>query len=213
MTKIETLIVAPHADDEILGCGGWLITHQSSCRVLVLSTKADVDQEDRLNYLWELGARYHFQVSAHSFPVTRFRDHEHEIRMLIHQELLAHPQAKRVFLPSAKDMHQDHQTVAEAARYAVRSYAYPRNCYAPTLQALTYAVPGSTENFRPTAFLPVTADQVAAKIAAMDGYSEQRRESPHPRSSFGIRAQMQGFGVQIGTEYAEAYEIQWEVLS
>ena len=105
-----------------------------------------------------------------------------------------------VFLPSANDTHQDHQTIAlEGFR------AFKRTTM------LGYEVPWNNLDFRTSCFVELTESDVAMKIAAVEKYQSQQHRS-YASTEF-IRSLAMTRGVQIGKRYAEAFEVVRWVIS
>ena len=50
-------------------------------------------------------------------------------------------------------------------------------------------------------------EDLDSKIRAMESYEFEKRNFPHPRSPKALEIQAQRWGVAIGKEYAEAFQI------
>jgi len=79
-----------------------------------------------------------------------------------------------------------------------------------------FEVPSSTEwnftrpAFRPQVFVSLTEQQLKKKIRAMEAYSSEIRDFPHPRSSRYLEALARVRGGQSGFQAAEAFELVYE---
>ncbi len=56
-------------------------------------------------------------------------------------------------------------------------------------------------------FIPVSKEDIKAKIKGMENYEFEKREYPHPRSPEALTIQAQRWGIVVGTEFAEAFHI------
>ena len=80
---------------------------------------------------------------------------------------------------------------------------------------ITFETPSGTEwrassdprHFIPNLFMSVSENNINAKTKGMESYEFEKREFPHPRSPKALRIQAQRWGVAIGTNYAEAFQL------
>lgn len=121
------------------------------------------------------------------------------------EQLIAQHKSTIVYTHSAADLNIDHRLTHQAVLTACRPLpgATVKEIYA-------FEVPSSTEwglgVFRPTMYVPLTAEQLDAKLAALRCYTTEMRDSPHPRSADVISAIAQVRGSQCGHMWAEAFE-------
>lgn len=198
------LVLAPHTDDGEFGCGGTIAKYVAEgARVIYAAFSAaeqsvlphlprDILRTEVKLATARLGVRDE-DCLVFDFEVRRFP----ELRQPILDRMIALNRdyaPDMVFLPSANDTHQDHQTIAlEGFR------AFKRTTM------LGYEVPWNNLDFRTSCFVELTESNVATKIAAVEQYQSQRHRS-YASSEF-IRSLAMTRGVQIGKRYAEAYEV------
>ncbi len=103
-------------------------------------------------------------------------------------------QPDMVFLPSANDTHQDHQTIAQEGFRAFKRTTM-----------LGYEVPWNNLDFRTSCFVDVSENHLKSKINALDKYESQKHRN-YANEEF-IRSLALTRGVQIGKRYAEAFEV------
>jgi hypothetical protein len=56
-------------------------------------------------------------------------------------------------------------------------------------------------------FIVLTEEELIKKIAAMESYIFEKRDFPHPRSGKSIRNRAQMWGIAVGAEFAEPFQI------
>ncbi|MBL0320642.1 MAG: PIG-L family deacetylase [Alphaproteobacteria bacterium] len=207
MTFSRVLVLAPHTDDGEFGCGGTiarLVSQGAEVAYVALSTAEEsiptgMDPETTLREVREathsLGIPED-HLFVHRFPVRKFPEVRQEI-LQIFIDLARDYAPDCVFLPSTSDTHQDHQVVAhEGFRAFKRTTMFG------------YEVPWNNLTFTTNAFFFLEPHHVASKIEAVQCYISQLGRS-YVDEGF-IRALARTRGVQIGAEYAEAFEaIRW----
>ena len=204
------LVLAPHTDDGEFGCGGTIAKYVGEgARVIYAAFSAaeqsvlphlprDILRTEVRLATAALGIRDE-DCLVFDFEVRRFP----ELRQQILDRMIALNRdyaPEMVFLPSANDTHQDHQTIAlEGFR------AFKRTTM------LGYEVPWNNLDFRTSCFVELTESDVAMKIAAVEKYQSQQHRS-YASPEF-IRSLAMTRGVQIGKRYAEAFEVVRWVIS
>jgi LmbE family N-acetylglucosaminyl deacetylase len=99
-----------------------------------------------------------------------------------------------VFIPSLHDIHQDHTTIAQEG---VRAF---KNC---TL--LGYELIWNNLTFNTQCFVKLKEKHIQAKVNALQEYKSQGKRN-YLSSEF-IFSLAKARGVQVGSEYAEAFEV------
>ena len=197
------LIVAPHADDESLGCGGMLAKYPEECHVVVLSDKGDGRLAEFERAKKVLGYAEHTiapfatgSLTAESRPVTSWlsglvRD--------IKPDILVLP------TPGA---HQDHIATYESGIRAAR-FSYTGQAWSvPTVllyEVPSYAIEMYNTPYPWSRFELLTDAQMDLKAAAIDEYGSQALGTFSPSGLAKIHAQY--VGTKFGGGYAEAYAV------
>lgn len=215
------MVLAPHQDDEVLGCGGLLhrlARRGTECTVACLGLKVKnhrVCEEIALGYFDQqaqactlLGVKTLLQGP---FPTERFAEHQQDLVIWI-AEVVREIRPDWMLFPWHGDLHQDHRAVSEAARFSLRGF----DPHCPT-RGLMYEVPGAsgydlTQPFAPSVYAHLCAEDACAKIRAFECYVEEQRGGRHPRSVFSLCARMQQHGQACGRRYAEAFVPYREML-
>jgi len=217
MTKSNNvLIIAPHPDDEVIGCGG-VIKKMSdageSVFVLVLTRGAPTMYSDE-----KIENVRHEARSAHKILGVK----ESVFLDFYAPELDITPQAKisgeisnvirkydidTLYIPHRGDIHHDHQAVFKASLVAARptgNYSVV-NIYAyETLSETEWAAPFADDAFIPTRFVNVE-DTFSAKVEAMKCFKSQLRDFPNSRSIEAMAALASCRGSTVGFLKAEAF--------
>ena len=216
----KVLVVAPHPDDEVLGCGGVMkkmVNNGSEAYVLIV-TNAHVGDPER--YLLEgiqnvrnealaahraLGVKDTFFMD---FPAPRLDTFPSYKIATALSELIQKYQFDTVFVPHRGDIHKDHKAVFDATLVACRPV---NNCsvkrvYAyETLSETEWGVPYQSEAFIPNVFVELTEEEFNAKCVAMRFFKSQIREFPSTRSIEAMEALAKYRGATVSYPRAEAF--------
>lgn len=202
--KKRILILAPHTDDGEFGCGGTIAKlieegHDvyyaafSACQQSVLPQfPSDILITEVKAATTVLGIRPENLV-LFDYDVRTFGYHRQEILDdLI--KLRSEIAPDIVFMPEKDDVHQDHQTIAQEG---LRAFKFS--------SVLSYELPWNNITFTTSSFVHLSEEQVVVKINALREYQSQAHR-PYSDEDF-IRSMARIRGVQIGTQYAEAFDI------
>jgi LmbE family N-acetylglucosaminyl deacetylase len=225
----KVLILAPHPDDEIFGCGGTMHRlKREGAEVLVMfmtvgttkdfSAAGQSTADQRMKEIaavkdlmgidaWSMafpGDRYHLKLD--SLP-------QHELVNMIEREnelALARTRPDILLIPSGDDYNQDHRAVYTAAITATR----PATSNLRSFQTLvaTYELPYHQWNIsaslpNPTLLVPLEETDLEAKLKAITLYGSQIKDPRNPLSPHGIAALARYRGLQCDSVAAEAFHI------
>lgn len=216
------LVIAPHADDEILGCGGVMaraIAEGARVEVCVVTQGAPhIFSDSVLNQIRQEALTVHHVMGVHythflGFPAPLLdQTANHELSDAIRKVILEQ-QPDTVLIPHQGDIHHDHTVVYNTALVACRPlgdtpvkrlYAYE------TLSETEWAPPRGDTWFVPNTYVSIDG-YLDTKVDAMKGYASQLRQAPHPRSEAGIRALAAHRGYTVGVHAAEAFMLLREI--
>ena len=227
------LVVAPHMDDEVLGCGGTMLWHRDRGeRVVVLAlcnrwTNGQVDKRTtarlaeasrRIGERW--GIEYRFSPppdlldSPRAFPF--FDDLHLEVTPAarVIGNAIRKVEPGTVYLPWFGDCHQDHRAAARAGAVATRmagAHIVDRVLHYETLSATEQSGPGDPP-FQPSVFVEMSS-YLERKVAMMNCYEKEQGDGfPHARSDLAIRSLAFVRGVTVYLRSAEAFVLRREVL-
>lgn len=205
MKSIETILVlAPHTDDGEFGCGGTIAKYISlGARVISVAFSA-AEQSVPEGFPRDI-LRTEFRAATAAlgianddcivldFEVRRFPEFRQEILDKLIQ-LNNRYKPHLVFLPSANDTHQDHQTIAQEGFRAFKR-----------TNMLGYEVPWNNLDFRTSCFVELTENHIEMKINSLRMYNSQHRRD-YASADF-IRSLARIRGVQSGKYLAESFEV------
>ncbi|MBK9476333.1 MAG: PIG-L family deacetylase [Tetrasphaera sp.] len=197
------LILAPHMDDESLGCGGLLAKYPHESLVVTLTDSGPVRAREHEQALAVLGVR---RSIALGFPDTSLSAHMAQVVGAL-DELFALERPEEVYLPFPS-LHQDHIAAYEAGMRACRASMSPGHWFPPTI--LVYDIAVYDVNLHPSdlrwnVFEPLTEAQADAKAAACAAYVTENPGGAHPMSSTKELAAAVG-KIRLG-DYAEQYAL------
>lgn len=213
---VRIAVVAPHPDDEILGCGGTIARAAAASAEIhvVIVTRGQPPLFDEA-YVEQvkaeaLAAHRHIGVSrTHflDFPAAGLdRVPAAELNGAM-ARTLGSIAPDILFVPFVGDIHVDHQIVFTAAMvYArPRDRACPRHVLAyETLSETNWLAPGVTPGFLPNCYIDI-GDTLDRKTEAFRKFTSQVKEAPDERSIEVIRALAVLRGATVYRDAAEAF--------
>jgi len=219
---MKILIIAPHPDDEVLGCGGTIkkYSEQDGHEVYVCYVtkgyEPDWSKEHLKNKAVEVASvqrilgikKYYWfdfpAVKLDTVPQKELNDRLSEVIKEIKPDI--------VFTPSQGDLNSDHRLIFAATLVATRPVPG-----SSIKKILSYEVPSETEwgrslgNFIPNYYVALTTDYLQVKLEAMQAYGSEIKDFPHPRSLNVLEALAKLRGSEIGRHAAEAFMVIREV--
>jgi len=199
------LILAPHTDDGEFGCGGTISklielgkkVHYIAFSDCEKSLEPGLAPDSLIKELMcatkKLGIPEK-NVEVKKFEVRCFeRDRQDVLEDLVY--INKHIKPDIVFLPSPKDLHQDHNTIAMEGLRAFKLSS----------SILGYEVPWNNLSFNTTCFVRLTEENIQKKIDALKCYESQTNR--YYASDQFIKSLAITRGTQIGAQYAETFEV------
>ena len=208
----KVLVVAPHPDDEILGCGGVIAKHIAAgdevCVCIV--TCSLVEKAKKLNEAYARKVQEAMGIQKLVFlnmptvelPHVPTREFTGKLNQLVQDE-----RPEVVYIPFQGDMHTDHYMVSSGMMVALRPPIAPfvKDIFAyETLSETGWSFPSPEKSFIPNVWSDIS-DFLEDKVRAMELYDTKIQKDPLPRSAEGIRALAKFRGGTIGVDYAEAF--------
>lgn len=219
----RVLILAPHADDETIGCGGVIqkyVKSQSPVRVVIASFVTATYKKykaERKQYELYSGSRRLKELS-NAFQILGITDHdflylEQSENIRYHSKLDTVPrvdlvtaierhiqdfQPTVVYIPS-KTKHQDHETLHAVALTATRPYFWSGS-------VVVYETDGEFD-FAPNFYVPLTTQEMTTKTDAMSAFQTQVGSERHPVNPQALIHKASYRGQFIYSDYAEAFQI------
>lgn len=228
------LVLAPHPDDEVIGCGGLAARVKDAggevfVQMLTVGDTTDASPEGfssadgRHQEVARVAELLGFDGYEFVFPGNTY-----------HLRLDAMPQATLieaieraggcslhalqptiVALPDPTSYNQDHRAVANAALSALRP-GDARLRHQPQAVLVYEQIAdqwhGGADHFTPNVAVELEEDHLEAKLEAMRTYKSQVREAPSTRDPEALRAMAHYRGAHFGCVRAEAFHaLRWRV--
>jgi LmbE family N-acetylglucosaminyl deacetylase len=206
----EVLVLAPHTDDGELGAGGTIskLIEAGTCVTYAAFSTAeqsvpagypkDILRTEVKNATRELGVLTE-NLIIFNYEVRKLN----YVRQEILESLITIRKSKDfdlVLVPSLKDIHQDHITIAQEGLRAFKQTTI-----------LGYELIWNNLQFDTTCFVALEEKHVQRKVNALREYKSQAFRD-YTSEEF-IHALARTRGVQIGTQFAEAFEVIRMVLT
>ena len=220
----NVVVVAPHPDDETLGCGATLLKHVKRgdlthwVIVTCMTPKVGYSTEACLNRRMEIekvSEQYGFKSVVNlEFPTTRLDQYSiSSIIQRLHETFL-NLKPEILYAPFGGDVHTDHQIVFQAVQSSTKSFRHPYIkrilCY-EVLSETEFCLGESKMNFRPNVFVDIT-DTLDHKIEILQTYRRELSTFPFPRSIEAVRSLAHLRGTTAGVQAAEAFMLLREIL-
>jgi LmbE family N-acetylglucosaminyl deacetylase len=213
----NTLVISPHCDDEVIGCGGLMkkvIRSGGNVTVLVMATGDTkfyhldrvVTAQERENELRE--ALGYLGVTDYSIM---YRDKESLLDTVPMKDIVSNidmvlknlnPTAVLLPYPS---FHQDHKVTFDASFAALR----PSPAYTPRMVAM-YEYPFVSWSYKKLEGGAIYVDiknEIDDKVEALKLHKSQVREAGHAISPETIRMWAQRRGFEVSLDYAELFRV------
>lgn len=213
----STLIIAPHADDEVIGCGGAaaLATERGERVVLLVMATGGV-KHHHLDQCATVSERcVELQASCNVLGIADYRvlfpGHDMQLERMWMLDIVTALDAvvrsesfDEVYIPEPSH-NRDHQITYDAAIAALRpcggSSPNLIAAYEGTSLTVDLAVPRCGDLY------VNIASSLSKKCNALRAYKSQIREYPHPTSEEAIRRLAAMRGMESGVEHAERFRL------
>ena len=217
------LVVAPHPDDETLGCGGTLLRHHANGDEVHWLIVTDMSTEQgfaedlvskRQAEIAEVASIYRF-VKVHNLghPPTKLDVVPESELVADIGQVMKEVQPTVVYLPFRGDAHSDHAAVFDAAASCTKWFRYPTIrrvlCY-ETLSETDFGLNPEAARFSPNSFMDIT-DHVDEKVRIAKIYEGEMGEHPFPRSEEALMSLAKVRGAACGCEAAESFMLLREI--
>jgi LmbE family N-acetylglucosaminyl deacetylase len=219
----KILVVAPHPDDETLGCGGTLLKHAARGDKLYWMIMTEMDIADgwppekivkRQRQIDAVAVAYGFAgVYRLGFPAARLDAISFGKVFAAVADALRQAQPGTVYLPDSADVHSDHRVCFDALWGAAKTFRSPF-----VRRILSYETPSETEFasasasvFQPNVFIDMSAF-LEKKLEIMKIYDDELMPGNMPRSLDTLRSLASLRGSRCGAAYAEAFHLYQEII-
>lgn len=212
---MNVLVIAPHPDDETLGCGGTLLKLKEFCELywVIVTTAKNAkryserfiekrrEEIEKVNRAFGFKKYYEMNYKTSEMYKVDQDDFIEAMSMIIEKI-----KPEIVFLNHNSDIHTDHQIINKLSLTALKPF---KNKFLKKI--LFYEVLSETEimnKFKPNVFVDIS-EYIDRKVEIMNIYRTEVGTYPFPRSEQAIRALAMYRGIQCNSHYAEAFELFW----
>jgi len=217
---MKILIIAPHPDDEVLGCGGTIVKHvnRGDEVYLCIVTKGyipDWSEEflknrpkeiEKANKILGIKKTYFLDyptVKLDTIPQKELNEAISKVVNEVKPDIL--------YIPHKGDLNKDHRLVFESSLVATRpaNHKVKKILSYETLSESEWGQP--IEVFIPNVYVDIS-ETLGKKIEAMKAYGSELKQYPHPRSLEIIEALAKKRGSEVGVKFAEAFILIKEIV-
>ena len=219
----NVLVLAPHADDEVLGCGGTIARHVSEgdSVVIVVATRGlpELFSDEYMEQVRGEARKAHAVLGV---AETRFLEFPAPVLDTVPRykiagaiaKVIRDAQPRTLYIPHHGDIHSDHLHLHHAALVAARPLATcpVRKILAyETVSETEWAPPHSDAPFFPTCFIDIS-EHLEKKLEAMACFESQVQQPPDARSLRTLEALARVRGATIARDAAEAFVLIREIV-
>jgi N-acetylglucosamine malate deacetylase 1 len=218
---VKVLCLAPHCDDETLGCGGVLAKYAQAghdVTVAVMTGPGEGTHPVLPRSTWDVvraECREAMKVLGvqtlwfEELPAVLLADlPKHQVNRAVHG-VIERARPDVLFVPHPFDLHKDHRELFDAASVAWRPHTElgrgVREVYAyEVLSETGWNAGGIEPAFVPNTWMDIS-DTIETKASALAKYASQLRPFPDARSVEAIRHLAGYRGAQMSMRAAEAF--------
>ena len=217
------LVIAPHPDDETLGCGGTLLKWKAAgakVHWLIVTGIEGVAGfsservESRAREIEKVAGLFNFDsYHACNFPAAQLDTIAKGDIVGAIGQVIKSLEPDTVLVPYRNDVHSDHAVVFDASVSATKTFRSPfvRAIYAyETPSETDFGIRPDDPGFRPNLFISIEG-YLDRKLAIMSEYEGEMGAFPFPRSDESLRALATLRGGQANCRAAEGFMILKEI--
>ena len=218
------LIVAPHADDETLGCGGTILRNLESGAEVhwLLITKmcesygySQIQVQKRKDEIELVSNTYGFSgvhqlnfqpASLDTIPKSELINSLSAVINEVKPEV--------VYTVYRNDAHSDHEVVYDVVMSVTKAFRYPfikRVLAYETLSETDFGLKPEDGGFRPNVFVDIN-EHIEKKLDILEMFESETGVFPFPRSRIALEALARVRGAQSNRVAAEAFMLIKEII-
>mgnify|MGYP001180458980 CR=1 FL=1 len=215
----KILVIAPHPDDETLGCGGTILKHISDgdtvywLIITAISVESGYKQEHIKKRKKEIAAvnkLYGFKdLFELNYPPSELDDFPVKNLIDSFSKIIGKVKPHTIYIPYFGDIHSDHRVVCDVALSCVKSFRinYVKKiiCY-ETISETEFNLKGSDYSFNPNLWINIEKF-LNKKIKIFKIYESEISKHPFPRSEKNLHSLASIRGSNVGLKSAESFMI------
>lgn len=208
------LVIAPHGDDETLGCGGSLLKHKSKKDKIHLLMITNINQNSIWTKKQEITRKKEINKIIKLYKFNSYHNLNYEptkLDLIPMSDLITKIdkiinfiKPNIVYLNNPSDIHTDHQIAFKSSISCLKSF---RKNYIKSIllyETLSETEYSTEELFKPNYYVDISKF-IEKKIKIMNIYKSEINKFPFPRSNDAIYSLAKIRGARIGVRYAEAF--------
>ncbi|MED4780401.1 PIG-L family deacetylase [Brevibacillus choshinensis] len=220
----KVLVIAPHPDDETLGCGGTLLKHIANgdevdwlivtgMHAKLGHTEEQINRREReieqVKMMYGFKNVYNLKLPTTNLDTIPMQSIVSEIGAVINEM-----KPEIMYLPYRGDVHTDHKVVFDAVVSCSKWFRYSsvkRVLAYETLSETDFGINPDNNGFRPNVYIDIKP-YLHKKLDILKVFQSEMGAFPFPRSEQAVQAQAMVRGVVAGCEAAEAFMLLKEIL-
>ena len=210
------LVIAPHPDDEILGCGGtlsrfkkkklyWMIVTKMTNKNGYTNNQINKREKEIIKISKTLNIKKRIELGFSASSLNKLN-----LKELISKMSLEINKIKpdTIFAPYLHDAHSDHFFTTYALNHILKAFRYPflKRCYLYETLSETNQSFVKRNNFKPNTYFNISKN-FKKKLKMASVYKGEIKKHPFPRSLKSIEALALLRGSESGFKYAEAFNL------
>lgn len=200
---MKRMILAPHMDDESMGCGGLMAKYPDECVVVTVTDSGSVRAAEHAKAMEILGITQTHTLDFEDGTTDKYMTDM--VRAI--DALMGELGPDELYLPFPS-LHQDHIAVYEAGMRSSRVSMSPDHHFPPSV--LVYDIAAYDVNLYPTdlrwnVFESLTEEEVTKKALACTAYQSEIPSDVHPINS--VKQLAAAAGLVRLLPYAEQYAL------
>ena len=216
------LFIAPHADDEVLGCGATMAKEAAKGNnvYVLICTNAHVGapelfSEDQIAEIRSEAKTAHKLLGVTEtrfleFPAPQLDQYPGYVMSNQIASVIRNYDIDTVYIPHKGDCHKDHEVIHRCAMVACRPLAGSKvkRVYSyETMSETEWGEPVAADVFVPNRYVTFNEEEFAIKLQAMSAFRTQLQNFPSPRSLEALEALAKYRGATVSSSRAEAFMV------